>query len=409
MLLLCSFILSNFVIMKIQVFPIYYANEKRIGVKPLGFDRIFPVSMKKIKGSLWSSKEHCWHIPYSTSAFEQLKYLFGSQHILSLNKKPIINKRQRATAKKIKWKHLKYKDEIARYQDQLMIKRYQPNTRKVYISFFTQFLAYFSETDPQLLQKEDIIKYLIYKSTRSKWSHSTQNQAVNAIKFYYEHVLGQERTFYEFRPRKEKKLPGVFSEDEVRLLFSMVTNIKHKLILKLIYSSGLRIGECTNLLKTDLKIDRDQIFIKGGKGKKDRYTVLSPLLKDDIIFYMEQFQPEYWLIEGQTGGRYSQSSIRKIFRKAVAMASLDPYSTVHTLRHSFATHLHERGMDIRIIQQLLGHASSETTDIYTHLTTKVKKKFFSPLDFIDIENENAKESEESADDKSPLDEDYKQE
>ena len=121
-----------------------------------------------------------------------------------------------------------------------------------------------------MLQKEDITKYLIEKSANAAWSHSTQNQAVNAIKFYYEHVLGQERTFYEFRPRREQKLPNVFSEEEVKLLFSMLTNKKHKLILKLIYSSGLRIGECTKILKTDLKMDRNQVFVRGGKGKKDR-------------------------------------------------------------------------------------------------------------------------------------------
>ena len=227
-------------------------------------------------------------------------------------------------------------------------------------------------------------KFLLDTSKEKKWSDSTQNQGVNALKFYYEKVLGPERTFYEFRPRKSKRLPRVFSEEEEVSLFKVTRNIKHKTMLMVIYSAGLRIGESIRLRKRDVDFHRKTVFIKAGKGKEDRYSVLSDkvirLLKD----YLETYTPEYWLFEGQDGEQYSNSSIQKIFCRSVAMASVNPYRTVHTLRHSFATHLLERGMDLRYIQVFLGHHSSETTEIYTHITQKAKEKLCSPLDFLKI-------------------------
>ena len=214
------------------------------------------------------------------------------------------------------------------------------------------------------------------------------------MKFYYEKVLAQERTFYDLRPRKSQKLPGVFSEEEVASLFSVIQNLKHKTILMLIYSGGLRIGESIRLRKEDIHFDRKSIFIKGGKGKKDRYTILSDKMIVLLRNYLTAYKPDYWLFEGQSGGQYSTRSIQKVFRRAVAKSSVNPYSTVHTLRHSFATHLLERGTDLRYIQELLGHSSSETTEIYTHnlsrfhigITQRGRQKLCSPLDFLDIEN-----------------------
>jgi integrase/recombinase XerD len=153
----------------------------------------------------------------------------------------------------------------------------------------------------------------------------------------------------------------------------------------LIYSGGLRIGESIRLRKEDIHFDRKQIFIKGGKGKKDRYTVLSEKMMALLQQYLTAYTPDYWLFEGQAGGQYSTRSVQQVFRRAIAKSGVDPYSTVHILRHSFATHLLERGTDLRYIQELLGHSSSETTQIYTHITKKARHKFSSPLDFLDLE------------------------
>ena len=153
----------------------------------------------------------------------------------------------------------------------------------------------------------------------------------------------------------------------------------------LIYSAGLRIGESIKLRIEDINLNRRSVFIIAGKGKKDRYSILSEKMLFLLEEYLAIYKPTYWLFEGQDGGQYSTRSIQKVFRRAVSKAKVNPYSTVHTLRHSFATHLLERGMDLRYIQNLLGHNSSETTEIYTHITQKAREKLCSPLDFLEIE------------------------
>ncbi|MCB0376194.1 MAG: site-specific integrase, partial [Sinomicrobium sp.] len=366
--------------MKIQVFPLAFEGRRRIGIKPLGYDRAFPGMMKQIKGSRWTPDVHCWHIPYETEAYDQLKRLFGEGQVWPVAERPV-KEQKKAENQDKEQGPLQYRDELIRLEERLRLQRYSYNTVKTYKNFFAQFLAFFPDQHPEKLEKKDIMKFLLESSKDKKWSEATQNQAVNAIKFYFEKVLGQERTYYEFRPRRSQKLPGVFSEEEVLRLFGAISNLKHKAILMLIYSAGLRIGESTQLRKQDVDINRKMVFIKAGKGKKDRYSVLSDKLISLLQRYFTVYTPEYWLFEGQDGGKYSTRSIQQIFRKAVDKAGVNPYSTVHTLRHSFATHLLERGTDLRYIQELLGHSSSETTQIYTHITQKARQKLCSPLDF----------------------------
>jgi site-specific recombinase XerD len=374
--------------MRIQVFPIKIEQKTRIGIRPLGFDPAFPGMMKKIVGSRWTPDHRCWHIPYSADAYKQLKIHFGIGQIEVLSAPPAEISCKRNGNKALDGRQgLKYQDEITRLEERLRLQRYSYNTIKAYKNFFSQFLGFYPAQDPEELSKEDIIQFLLTCTKQKRWSESTQNQAVNAIKFYYEKVLGQERTFYELRPRRSRTLPNVFSEQEVERLLSVLTNLKHQTILMLIYSAGLRIGECIRMRIADLDFDRNTVFIKAGKGKKDRVSVLSKQIKQQLIRYLEVYEPAYWLFEGQSGGPYSATSIQKVFRRAVDKAGVNPFSTVHTLRHSFATHLLERGIDLRSIQELLGHSSSETTQIYTHITRKMQDKFVSPLDFLDLEGD----------------------
>lgn len=367
--------------MKIRVFPIDYKNSKRIGIKPLGFDKAFPSLMRQIPGSKWTPEQGCWHIPYKSESYRTLKRLFGEGQVVVLGNSP----ENLQSIKKEQSEILgEYKGELIRLEERLMIQRYSQNTIKTYKNFFAQFMNYYIDQHPETLKKEHIVRFLLERTKERKWSDSTQNQAVNALKFYYEKVLGQQRTFYELRPRKSRNLPSVFSEEEVSRLFSCIPNLKHKVILMLIYSAGLRIGESIQLRKEDIDFDRRSVFILAGKGKKDRYSILSDKMITLIQDYLKSYKPQYWLFEGQDGGQYSRSSIQKIFRRTVKRAKANPFSTVHTLRHSFATHLLERGMDLRYIQELLGHSSSETTQIYTHITRKARQKFVSPLDFLDI-------------------------
>jgi site-specific recombinase XerD len=371
--------------MKISIFPIMIDNTKRIGLKPGKFDPAIPGILNCIPGAKWSEVKKIWHIPYSSSPYGELLKIFGKENINIEEMPPSPVSQQAKKSSNQSKSSLLYFSEVTRLEEHLMLKRYSRNTISVYKSFFTIFLAFYPDIEPATIDKAQIIKFLVESTKQRKWGQTSQNQAVNAIKYYYERVLGQQRTYYEFRPKKKRSLPSVFSENELIKLFGVLKNQKHKCILMLIYSAGLRIGECVNLRKEDLNLDRMTVFVTAGKGKKDRVTILSKKVEKLLKSYLRSYKPEYWLFEGPDNGQYSKSSIRKIFRSAVKEAKVNPFSTVHTLRHSFATHLLERGMDLRYIQMLLGHSSSKTTEIYTHITQNAKYKLKSPLDFLNLE------------------------
>lgn len=216
---------------------------------------------------------------------------------------------------------------------------------------------------------------------RMGYSISMQDQVINAIKFFYEMILERPREYYHVeRPRNERKLPVVLSGEEVREILIQVKNIKHKCLLMLIYSGGLRIGEALNLKPTDIDSKRMLIHIRTSKGNKDRYVTLSKHLLDILRIYYKAYKPKKWLFEGPNGNQYSYRSSVNIFNRAVSKAGIKKQVSLHTLRHSFATHLLEDGTDLRIIQVLLGHNSSKTTEIYTHVSGAQLQKIKSPLD-----------------------------
>lgn len=231
------------------------------------------------------------------------------------------------------------------------------------------------------IDEASIIAFCQYLVIDRKVSAATQNQAINAIKFYYERVLGGQRKFYCLqRPDKEQKLPTVLSTEEITSILKATGNLKHKAILTVIYSSGLRISELINLKIKDIDAERMQIRIEQGKGKKDRYTLLSPKTRELLRAYYRAYKPKEYLFEGQEGGQYSARSVQAFFQEVCKKVGIRKRVSVHTLRHSFATHLLENGTDLRYIQALLGHESSKTTEIYTHITTKGLEKIKSPVD-----------------------------
>lgn len=204
-------------------------------------------------------------------------------------------------------------------------------------------------------------------------------------KFYYEKVLkGKRKVYLIERPREEKYLPEVLSKEEVKLLLNATDNLKHKAILMTIYSGGLRVSEAVNLKIKDIDSNRMQIRVSQSKGKKDRYTLLSKKALEVLRKYVSEYKPKDWLFEGLGGEEYSRRTITEILRKSVEKTGIKKHVTVHTLRHSFATHLLEAGTDIRYIQSLLGHENTKTTEIYTHITTKGFDQIKSPLDNLDV-------------------------
>lgn len=265
------------------------------------------------------------------------------------------------------------------YLQKLELKKYSNNTIRTYVRCFEQYLNFFSES-PIKLDETHIREYLSVLAKRGS-SSSYLNQMVNAIKFYYEIVLDMPNRFYEIeRPLKEYKLPKVLSKEEVFAIIENTANIKHRCIVELLYSAGLRRAELLNLKIADISSGRMVIRIDAGKGKKDRYSLLSQGVLNNLRAYFKQWRPKKYLFEGPEGRQYSGTSVESIVKNSAKKANINRSVSPHMLRHSFATHLLENGTDIRNIQVLLGHNSLKTTEIYTHVATNSFNKIKNLLD-----------------------------
>lgn len=266
------------------------------------------------------------------------------------------------------------------FLDKLLLKKYAENTIKGYCSMFIHFTNYYEGIEVNDLTENDIRSYLT-DLIRSGKSDSYIHQSVNAIKFYYELVLQMPNRFYEIeRPQKKEQLPKVISKKSVLRMIDGIVNLKHKCIVSLIYSAGLRRSELLNLKISDIDSDRLTIRILNTKGGKDRITTLSKYLLLMLREYFKEYRPKEYLFEGQKGGIYSAGSVLNIVKSAAKRANISQHVTPHTLRHSFATHLLEDGTDLRKIQNLLGHSSLKTTEIYTHVAINYEEKIKNPLD-----------------------------
>jgi site-specific recombinase XerD len=349
--------------------------------------------VKNIQGRYWHTDEKLWLIPYHPDSYRHLKNLIGPDNIEVMHTPTprkllpprlplkIIQSPKKALVKPQLSEQ--YSQAVSNYEDKLRLLRYSYETLKNYRNTFILFCRYFEKQYHSVsdIPKEAARQYMLKLIRDTKMSTSGQNQLVSALKFYFEKVLGQDKTYYDLeRPRENRKLPNILSREEVKKLFAAVGNQKHKCILMMLYSAGLRLSEVVNLRRADVWIDRGQVFVKNGKGGKDRMTTLSPKMVIELEKYWQEYSAHYWLFEGQTGGQYSKRSVQEIMKQAVIASGVNPYVTVHSLRHSFATHLYEGGMSSRSIQQLLGHESLETTERYTHLTEVHRSNLRSPLD-----------------------------
>jgi len=275
-------------------------------------------------------------------------------------------------------------NKLQQINNKLIQRNYASSTIGTYLTYLKKYFAYC--VTHKLDSAKDADPF-IRSMIKANLSISAQNQAINAIKFYWEQILDQPRTFISIdRPMKEKKLPTVLSKDEVKRVFSATANLKHKIILKTVYACGLRIGELIKLKIKHIDGERKTIFIEQSKGKKDRLVPLPNSLLLEFRRYYKQYKPKTYLIEGpELGTQYSTSSCNRILKRALKIGNIKKYATMHDLRHSYATHLYEHGVNLRSIQVLLGHNSSRTTEIYTHVTNRHLNKTPSPLDFLDQE------------------------
>lgn len=270
---------------------------------------------------------------------------------------------------------------MKRYVEQLQLKAYSQNTIRTYVNEFSQLLKTIKSFPVDQLSAEKLRSYFLFCINEQKLSENMIHSRMNAVKFYFEQVLDREKLFLEIpRPKKPSTLPKAISTQDIKRMFEMVENTKHKLLLKLCYGMGLRVSEIINLRIMDIDSKRMQVLVRQSKGKKDRYINLPESVLSELRNYYLEYKPGEYLFEGRYGAQYSVRSVQVVFKNAMKKAKINKRVGVHSLRHSYATHLIEQGTDIRFVQDLLGHKNIKTTMIYTNLTDQTKRKIQSPLD-----------------------------
>jgi len=357
-----------------------HPNAKRIKVY-IPYKRTeFRNRIKSMDSSFWHPNQKLWSVINTEKNLNFLKYVFGKDYIMKEGQTPKPVRKRKLSEQGIR--------ELEDLERTLTLKGMSKSTIYTYKYMVSVFFSRFMNQNLKMISKEDIEGFIYQLIKDNQISESFQNQMINAIKAYYEYVLGMPREYYDIkRPKKSITIPNVLSEEEVIKIIQYPKNIKHRALLWTIYSAGLRISEVINLRVNDINSKDGYIFVKGAKGKKDRKTILSEQLVLLLRRYYIEHKPSYWLFEGQTGGKYSVESIRKIFRKAVKGTNSNPWATVHTLRHSFATHCLQNRISMRHVQSMLGHNSPKTTEIYTKTIEINNKKIQSPLDFL-LKNNN---------------------
>lgn len=330
-------------------------------------DLSFLTEIKNCVGRNWSNSQKMWYLPDNSEYRKRF----------NISETPVIGK---LVLSKISDTN---KNEIQELVNQLQLFGYSANTIRTYVQDFAQYLYYLQEKPAKIGTISDIKDYLLYCINTLKLAENTLHSRINGIKFYYEKVLKQPQILLDLpRPKKQLILPKALHLSEVKLLLEKTENLKHNTILKLIYGMGLRVSEIINLKIEHIDSKSMRVFIARGKGKKDRYVNLPESILPQLRSYYKTYKPKEYLFEGQYGGTYSVRTIQQIFKESAEKANITKKVGVHSLRHSFATHLLENGTDVRFIQDLLGHSNIKTTLVYTQVTDNSLRKIVSPLDFL---------------------------
>jgi site-specific recombinase XerD len=359
----------------LQLEPLWHDDHLFIAIRGWMEKPVFHV-VNNFPGRLYSKTHQCYYVPYEDEQLKKLTTLLGSFVAIDTSAWEKAPGELLPGALSRAWVEMP-----PLFKETLVKLRYSEATIENYVSQFHAFLSYIFPKTANTITDADIHAYMLFLVEERKVSLSTQNQAINAIKFYLEKTLKGERlTCYIDRPRKEEKLPTVLSEQEMRGMLGATSNLKHQCIMYMLYSGGLRMSEVLHLRPEDLDADRGLIMIRGAKNNKDRVTLLSKIAYRMIQAYRAQYHPVTWLFEGPGGARYSPRSVNVIIKRCAKKAGILKNVSAHALRHSFATHLLEHGTDLRYIQNLLGHESSRTTERYAHVTKKGLDQIISPLD-----------------------------
>ena len=352
------------------------------------FNDLIIEKLKSISAS-WSQTKKCWCLKNSEENLALILELFKDVTKVDVSKIPKKTrfKRDLTTAeKKI----------LNNFYLFLKGKRYSQSTIQTYTFFIADLINFHTKTPLEELTNRDVELFIETVFIERNYSVSSQRQFISALKIFtvfYPQIKINNLSLE--RPKKSRTLPSVLSQEEVLRIIQYTQNIKHRAILTLLYSCGLRIGELINLKLADFHVERKQLIVKKGKGRKDRYVSLADSFLPLLSNYYHSYKPTIYFVEGQNGGKYSAESIRSFLRKSCKKAGIRKLVTPHTLRHSYATHLLENGVDLRYIQTLLGHSKPETTMIYTHVQRKDLMEIQNPLDvalqkFNKINNNNQK-------------------
>lgn len=359
---------------------IQHRNEVQLLVL-FDFNFALKEKIKAIGTYTWSQTLKGWYTPFTSESISTLKEVLQQEVCFKLDASvyETVLIKQPKKPRNISEEN---KDVLRLYVKYLKGKRYSESTVKTYFTLLADFIDYIQKKPLNELSNKDVELFIEDVFIPRKLSVSTQRQLISAIKlfkaFYPECAIDEVRLT---RPRKDKILPTVLSKEEVIDLLRCTKNLKHRAVLSMIYSAGLRISELLNLELKNIDVDRRQIIVKNAKGRKDRHIILAESFIPLMINYITSYVPKKYFVEGVVEGeKYSAESIRSFLKTACKLAHITKKVTPHTLRHSYATHLLENGIDLRYIQELLGHAKPETTMIYTHVSKKDLLQIKSPLD-----------------------------
>ncbi len=364
-------------------------EEKQIGIKFYP-NKLIQATLKELNGIKWSNE---YGMAYVKNTQENLNAIFKEFKGIAWVNGTAFFPKNRSIKSGIPVCVDDFRNRILKpnfrvvpeeFLQKLELRQYSINTAKTYISLFETFINHHNDKSLNEIDENDIRNYLQLLVQQNR-SHSYVNQMINSIKFYYEVVMQMPNRFYSIeRPRKKERLPKVISLEEVQQIITSTNNIKHKCIVSLLYSAGLRRGELLNLKIEDVDSKRMVILVRNGKGGKDRLTILSQSVLDDLRVYFKKWKPKTYLFEGVEGKQYSGTSVNRIIQNASKKAGIRKQVSAHTFRHSFATHLLENGTDLRYVQVLLGHNSTKTTEIYTQVAINNIKTIKSPIELLNL-------------------------
>ena len=342
--------------------------------------------VKSLKYSRWNTAKFQWEIPHYGKNLEFIRKHFGNRlkEQTAEVEKAVVEPVQGISKNEVTGRTLpaETQEKIAQFGKWMQHKRYSDSTIKTYTETLKVLLRFILPKKPEEMQAEDMVLFVNAYIIPNKYGFAFQNQAVNSAKLFFREVIKGRLDVEDLeRPRREYKLPNVLSKEEVKAILEAPGNIKHRSMLSLIYACGLRRSELLHLKPADVDSKRHLLIIRNSKGKKDRVVPISDKIIEMLREYYKTYKPENYLFEGQEKGMpYSEQSLQSVLKQSLRKCKNPKPVTLHWLRHSYATHLLESGTDLRYIQELLGHKSSKTTEIYTHVTEKSLQKIKSPFD-----------------------------